>query len=264
MKISYHALLAVVLIAIFPSCSKRNPEQTLSDECQQLDAMASAEGEPAVFLAIRNRRPDILNHQLKNLAKDPETENSGGQTPLHFAAEEGDVDSMKILLAAGARPKVADGYGNLVIHSAAEGGYVEAMRLLLEAGETVDEQTVELKKSRVVGMRGSRSQGQLGNLLRSSGVNPVNGSYPIHLAARRGNVAMVRFLLSKGADPESKDNNGGTILDYARQEGPLVDCGDAERGNRLGVVRIFLPEQPAEKPDEDISPEELQRRFFGK
>lgn len=123
---------------------------------------------------------------------------------------------------------------------------------------------MESRESGVAEVRGSRSEGQMGNLLRASGVNPVNGSFPIQLAARKGNVAMVRFLLSKGADPESKDNNGGTILDYARQEGPLVDCGGEERGNRLGVIRIFLPEQPAEKPEEDISPEELQRTFFGR
>lgn len=54
-------------------------------------------------------------------------------------------------------------------------------------------------------------------------------SYPLHLAAERGDARMVELLLAAGADPEQKDSSGRLPADIARKRGN--NCLDA-----LGVL----------------------------
>ncbi|CAE7471493.1 unnamed protein product, partial [Symbiodinium sp. KB8] len=42
--------------------------------------------------------------------------------------------------------------------------------------------------------------------------------YPLHVAAKLGDGAMVRALLEEGADPEQRSSKGRTAEDLARQE----------------------------------------------
>ena len=48
-----------------------------------------------------------------------------------------------------------------------------------------------------------------------------HGESPLTGAARHGNVANVRLLLSHGADPSLRCDDGRTALDYCRQDGPF-------------------------------------------
>ncbi|KAG7099163.1 hypothetical protein E1B28_001034 [Marasmius oreades] len=46
-----------------------------------------------------------------------------------------------------------------------------------------------------------------------------NGYAPLHLASDRGNISVVKFLLTKGADPKVKDSDGMTAHDLAEVAG---------------------------------------------
>ena len=57
---------------------------------------------------------------------------------LHFAAQDGNVEDVKRLLAAGYQPNVFDDLGQTPLHYAAEGGHLEVMNVLLAAGADVN------------------------------------------------------------------------------------------------------------------------------
>eukprot|EP00754_Rhynchopus_humris_P045212 Rhum_TRINITY_DN4707_c0_g1::Rhum_TRINITY_DN4707_c0_g1_i1::g.15441::m.15441 len=59
-------------------------------------------------------------------------------TPLYFAAEEGHVQQVKILIARGAVLDTPCDHGMTALHIAAQGGHAETVRTLLDAGAARD------------------------------------------------------------------------------------------------------------------------------
>ena len=45
-----------------------------------------------------------------------------------------------------------------------------------------------------------------------------SGCTPLHIAAGRGNIAVVAYLLSMGADPDMQTDEGDTALDLASSD----------------------------------------------
>ena len=57
---------------------------------------------------------------------------------LHFAAQDGNIEEVERLLAAGYQPNLFDDLGKTPLHYAAERGHVDVMRTLLAAGADVN------------------------------------------------------------------------------------------------------------------------------
>jgi len=114
----------------------------------------------------------------------------------------------KLLLAAGADPKVVNNEGNTALNVAASRGHAELIPLLLKAGAdgsvlggdgesplytAVDDDNVEVAKALLAG-----------------GVDPNigddDGKTPLIHAAMRGKVAMVELLVAACADPSLRDD----------------------------------------------------------
>ena len=159
----------------------------------------------------------------------------GGFTPLHFAAQYGQADSVKELLKLGADPNAPE-YGGgqtpLMI-AAATGHSVKVATYLVDAAGI---SALETKDDR--------------------------GATALTLAAQAGNAKLVRHLLDAGAVVDTKDDSGRTPLLLAAQVGHavvsriLVDDGGADidqrdrhgqtplviaaKHNRIGTVRVLL------------------------
>lgn len=109
------------------------------------------------------------------------------KTPLHAAVSRANVESVKLLIGAGADVNMEHtfGYKNTAMHTAAYLGNVECLQLLFDNKANINAANNEMKIT------------------------------PLHAALLRGRPRAVKFLLENGADPLAKDANGETPLDYA-------------------------------------------------
>jgi len=107
---------------------------------------------------------------------------------LHILARERDITWLAFLLGKGAKPDIQNREGNTPLAIAAQIGWVDGADRLLRSGASVD-----LSNNR--------------------------GETPLILAVHNRDIAMVRLLLGKGADPNRADSVAGySALDYAKQD----------------------------------------------
>ena len=124
-----------------------------------------------------------------------------GTTALHWAAYQGDVETARLLLAAGARTGVTNRYGVTPLALAAERGEARIVGALLEAGADPNATLPE-------------------------------GETVLMAAARAGDVDTLRLLLAHGADVAARESwRGQTALmwaaaqNHARAVHTLVELG---------------------------------------
>lgn len=115
-------------------------------------------------------------------------ERGTGDTPLHYLVRERNRGWMSFLIGKGARPDLQNEQGNTPLMEAAVLGWVDGAYLLLARDASVD-----LANNR--------------------------GETPLIIAVQKRDLAMVRLLMSQGADPKKQDNVAGySALDYARRD----------------------------------------------
>ena len=149
------------------------------------------------------------------------------QSRLALAANQGDLDECRRLLAAGADPAFADADKFTPLHEAAQGGHPAVCALLIEAGAPLD------------------------------AVDKTNNT-PLHEAARFNHPDVVRTLVKAGADLELPAYEGRTPLCQAALYGSkdaleaLIDVGAdvnariehdtsrSESGKKLGYLKLDI------------------------
>jgi uncharacterized protein len=114
----------------------------------------------------------------------PNQTDDSSRTAMHYAAINGNLQIIAILIKAGAKLDPVDPLENTPLHLAADNGQTEAAKLLLDAGAEVDPQN-------------------------------KGGLTPLMIAASRGNLDLVRALLAKGANPNKSDYTGRDALSWA-------------------------------------------------
>jgi ankyrin repeat protein len=179
-------------------------------------------GSTGLHLAIRH--PQAIQVLIERGA-DPNARDTGDNaTPLHFAAGQGLVESVRVLLNAGAEVHgVGDAHQSGVIGWASRAGNEEVVDLLLTHGARhhifsamalgdvdVVERLVR-NDPRCLVQRRSRFE---------------DGQTPLHLAVAppdglsgKPNYKMLRRLIELGANIEAKDGKGRTALDVAMLRG---------------------------------------------
>lgn len=133
-----------------------------------------------------------------------------GEGALHILVRGRDLGWLNYLLARGARPDLADNQGNTALNVAAQLGWVEGAEALLA---------------------------------RRANVNAANGrgETPLIMAVHRRDAAMVRLLMSQGANPSWTDSAAGlSALDYARR--------DTRAGQILRLLQAPQPARPVAGP----------------
>ncbi len=116
----------------------------------------------------------------------PNQSDDQSRTGLHYAAMNGNLQILAILVKANAKLNVTDNLGDTPLHLAAEQNQTEAAKLLLDVGAEVDPQN-------------------------------KNGLTPLMIAASHGDLELVRALLAKGASPTKNDYTGRDALGWAQE-----------------------------------------------
>jgi ankyrin repeat protein len=109
-------------------------------------------------------------------------------TPLMYAAANGDMEMVRLLLVGGASVDMANDKTWTALHVAAWFGHLDVCRLLLDWGANVNV------------------------------VNEWNNT-PLYWAAWAGKLDVVKFLVERGADVRLKNIDGETASEKARREG---------------------------------------------
>jgi len=141
------------------------------------------------------------------------------------AAERHDTEAVRALLRDGADVNAAQGDGMTALHWTALNGDLETMNLLLYAGAACDPLT---RVGRYTPLHLASSRGHAAAVARllAAGGSPravtATGVQPIHLAAEAGSADTVKALLDRGADLNAQDlTHGRTALVFAASQNRL-------------------------------------------
>jgi ankyrin repeat protein len=135
----------------------------------------------------------------------------------------GDTEGVRTLLREGADVNAAQGDGMTALHWSALNGDLNTLNVLLYAGATTESLT-RVGAYTPLHLASSRGHGAVVARLLEAGSKPgvatTTGVQPLHLAAQAGNSEAVTALLAKGADINAKDStHGRTPLVFAASQG---------------------------------------------
>jgi len=195
-----HRVMAVRTVARFRGIGSllRRYLEVLRGTSDFIDAALMLDGriqrEPRIMtpihLAAADGNTDKVVAELNNGA-DPDSSGNWGWTPLLYAAAEGRGRVVRLLLSRAANPNIGNLFGRTPLMFAAKYGFGEIVSKLIENSADPNIQAT------------------------------YDGRSALMDAAEAGNTAILDELLGHGANPELRDHQGLSALDYAvaRQHG---------------------------------------------
>ena len=229
----------------------------------------------------------LLEHQADvNI----QTGNKFRMTPLHVAAQAGELDICRKLLKHGADVETRSNYGWLALHYASQHGSLDVVQLLLDHGANVNVQEEEqlwsplhfasyngdlkiaeliIKHDAEVDVQNENKETPLfcasgygrlevARMLVECGahVNSQNkqGWTPSHSAAWNGHLSLVELLLDSGADVGMKNSSDKTPLDLAEENGKHDVASFLARRSGIVYVLPTISSTPLEAVLQDSLP----------
>uniref|UniRef100_A0AAY5ECL1 Euchromatic histone-lysine N-methyltransferase 2 n=1 Tax=Electrophorus electricus TaxID=8005 RepID=A0AAY5ECL1_ELEEL len=167
------------------------------------------DGSTGLHHAAKLGNLEIVTLLLNTGQVDINAQDSGGWTPIIWAAEHRHKEVIRALLNRGADVTLKDKEMNVCLHWASFAGSAEIAELILNAGCPL------------------------------ISVN-MHGDTPLHIAAREGYLACVTLFLSRGADIDIMNKEGDTPLSLARADSPVWVSLQINRKLRRGVANRIV------------------------
>jgi ankyrin repeat protein len=185
---------------------------------QKVDVdLRDSEGQTPIIRAARSNHAEAVQKLVElggtvDATQWPGKDSDFGWTALHFAARDGATYALDALIEAGLDPDRPLVNGARPLHLAAYNGNVESVRRLLAKGASpevlsFEEWTFDAKKIK------STLEGR-----KTTEPDERNGKFdmrPLHVAIARGHTEVVTLLLDARADVNSRTGSGATPLHLA-------------------------------------------------
>jgi ankyrin repeat protein len=172
-------------------------------------------GVTPLLLACTDGGGALVEMLLRAGAK-PDLATSTGETPLMACARRGNQTGVKALISAGANVRAAESVrGQTALMWAVARGQAGVVQVLLESGADVNARSVVRP---LVVSRGNR-YGGVGLVNRGIADMGQGGNTPLLFAARNGDLASARLLVSAGADVNAAGQDGNAALVVAAHSG---------------------------------------------
>ncbi len=143
-----------------------------------------------------------------------------GTTPIHRAAEQGDLADLDRLLTQGESPNKTGSGGRTPLHEAARQGHVAALERLVERGARIDARSGDGRTPLMLAADKGRSE--IVARLLELGANPdasnERGRTALMLVAKRGHYEVAKLLLAAGADVAARDRDRDTAILLAAED----------------------------------------------
>ncbi|KAG1692590.1 Ankyrin-1 [Nymphon striatum] len=147
------------------------------------------------------------------------------RTPLHCAAETGQLEVCKMLLDMKADTNATDVYGQTPLHLGAENDHSDVVKLFLYHSPELSTManTKGFTCAHIAAMKGS--VGVMKELMKfnmnivTTAKTKVADSTTLHLAAEGGHADVVKALLEAGAAPDIENSDGLTAIHLAARYG---------------------------------------------
>jgi cytohesin len=188
------------------------------------NAKVKLSGDIPLHVAVEKGKIETANLLIQKGA-DVNAKNSTGITPLHIAAQKSDIKMANLLILKGADVNAKNKYGLTPVSRAllSDGGGRRMVELLVSKGAKVSALHLAAHRGDIDKVRIILEQST------NVDIRDKAGHTPLFYAASAGQMHVVEFLISKGADVNAKDNRGG--------ETPLFYAGDAGWKN---VVELLI------------------------
>jgi len=148
---------------------------------------------------------------------DPNAKDRRGRTPLHYAAREGNLEAVRLLLEHKADPNAKDRRGRTPLHYAVKASD-EVVAELVKAGADVNARDDRGRTP----LHWAVAVGKNETALLYHGADPnvqdVYGNTPLHYAVMRRDDYSVRLLLEYFADPRIRNVKCMSPIDVARKK----------------------------------------------
>jgi ankyrin repeat protein len=214
---------------------------------------ADYQGSPALMLAAKARKTEAVKLLLKKGAviNPVSPAFTWINTPLACAAENGDAEMVKLLLAAGANAAVGD--GDALISALGFGPNLDAAKLIIDRMTPAQRKTACARTLTEVGVWSVETL----RFLLDSGAPPDGATLTKAIGYYR-NREMALLLLERGAPAGFRDPEGNTPLCLAiAQWGPdMVNRLLAKGADPMGMFVPMKDWPPRDEPERIQEPEE--------
>lgn len=186
-------------------------------------------GQTPLVWAARNGN-FVAAERLLDAGADLETNSEESLSPLSWCSANGHLEIGKLLLDRGANPDTVSGDQPPVLW-AAENGHAAILKELIKRDAALDVVDERMKQTALV-YAALKGHMEVAELLLSHGMDPdfsTDGIPPSIWAARVGHIDMIKLLMKHGADIEYRDADWGQT--------PLVSA--AYQGHK-SIVQLLL------------------------